>query len=74
MGRTKLCSRDEGDLEQLLRDLHDSLCNIGIDGAVISVNADGKIAATCHVSESTTNIDMSIEKDGDKVTKEYVYV
>ena len=73
MAKIKLCSRDENELEEYMNGFRDKLEEVGITGiALISIEPDGTICSNFLINENTS-LNMKIENDGNRVTKEYTY-
>lgn len=73
MSKIKLCSKDEGNLVEELQHLSEVLEEIGVEGvAIISCEPNGDVNGEFSLNNETT-LNIAIENDGDKVTKEYKY-
>ncbi len=73
MSKIKLCSKDEGNLIEELQHLSEVLEEIGVEGvAIISCESNGDVNSELSLNNETT-LNIAIENDGDKVTKEYRY-
>ncbi len=73
MAKTRLCSRDEWELQEALEEFRNKLQDIGVSGmADIVVYPDGNINANLGIDDAST-LEIKIIGDGDYVSREYKY-
>lgn len=73
MAKTRLCNKDEWELQEVLEEFRNKLQEIGISGdSSIMVRPSGDIYATFNI-DVTASLSMEITCDGDRMSKEYCY-
>lgn len=73
MSKTRLCDRDEWELQETLEEFRNKLQAIGVSGmADIVIYPDGNITVNVGIDDACM-LEMKIIGDGDYVSREYKY-